>query len=202
VRFIEGDAWSTYQRTNFVTPPFPGYISGHSTFSRSAAEFLTGITGSPYFPGGLGVYSNYVLGFERGPSVPITLQWATYFDAADEAGISRIWGGIHPPADNFAGRRVGSEVGKQVWNLVKRYWDGSVTNTPVTITRLNSGECEVRYTALRGFYYDLRSADTVTQPFANNPPGTSDPFNMLSVARTNAFSGTQKYFRVVSRSTP
>jgi hypothetical protein len=202
VRFIHGDAWSTYQRTNFVTPPFPGYISGHSTFSRSAAEFLTGITGSPYFPGGLGVYSNYVLGFEKGPSAPVTLQWATYFDAADEAGISRIWGGIHPPADNFAGRRVGAEVGKQVWNLVRRYWDGSVTNTPVTITRLSSGQCEVRYTALRGFHYDLRSADNITQTFTNNPPGTSDPFNMLSVARTNVFSGAQKYFRAVSRSTP
>jgi len=112
VRWIHGDQWSTYQRTNFVTPAFPGYISGHSTFSRSAAEVFAAITGSPFFPGGLGAYTNYVLDFENGPSEPLTLQWATYFDASDEAGISRIWGGIHPPIDNLAGRRVGSQVGK------------------------------------------------------------------------------------------
>ncbi|HEY6167820.1 MAG TPA: vanadium-dependent haloperoxidase, partial [Verrucomicrobiae bacterium] len=92
VKWIHADNWSTYQRTNFVTPAFPGYFSGHSTFSRSAAEVLAAITGSPYFPGGLGTFTNYVLGFENGPSVPITLQWATYYDAADQAGISRIWG--------------------------------------------------------------------------------------------------------------
>lgn len=202
VKWIHGDAWSTYQRTNFVTPPFPGYISGHSTFSRSAAEVLASITGSPYFPGGLGVYSNYVLGFEQGPSVPLTLQWASYYDAADQAGISRIWGGIHPPIDNFVGRRVGAQVGKGTWDLVRRYWDGSVTNTPVTITRLNSNQYEVRYPALRGFYYDLRSSLNVAQTFTNDPPGTSQPFDAISVARTNTINGPAKFFRAVSRSMP
>ncbi len=202
VRWIHGDAWNTYQRPTFVTPPFPGYISGHSTFSRSAAEVLAGLTGSPYFPGGLGIYSGYTLGFEQGPSVPLTLQWASYYDAADEAGISRIWGGIHPPIDNLVGRQVGSQVGKGVWALAKRYWDGSVTNTPVTITKLNSSQYEVRYTALRGFHYDLRSTSDATQPFVNDPPGTSQPFNALSVARTNTFTGPAKFHRAVSRSTP
>ncbi len=202
VRWIHGDAWSTYQRPTFVTPPFPGYISGHSTFSRSAAEILSAITGTNYFPGGLGTYSNYVLGFEQGPSVPMTLQWATYYDAADEAGISRIWGGIHPPIDNLIGRQVGSQVGKGVWALVKRYFDGSVTNTPISIARLNPTQYEVRYTALRGFHYDLRSSLNSTQAFTNEPPGTSQPFDSLSVARTNSFSDAMKFYRAVSRSTP
>lgn len=202
VRWIHGDNWGTYQRTNFVTPPFPGYISGHSTFSRAAAELLTGLTGNSYFPGGMGTYSNYTLGFEQGPSVPMTLQWATYYDAADEAGISRIWGGIHPPVDNLAGRRVGAQVGKAAWALAKRYWDGSVTNTPLTITKLNASEYEVRYTALRGIYYQLRSASDVSQTFTNDPPGTSTPFNALSVARTNSFSGPMKFHRAVGRLTP
>jgi hypothetical protein len=202
VKWIHGDAWGTYQRPTFVTPPFPGYISGHSTFSRSAAEVLTGITGSPYFPGGFGTYSNYTLGFEQGPSVPLTLQWATYYDAADEAGISRIWGGIHPPVDNLAGRRVGAQVGKGVWELAKRYWDGSVTNTPITITRLNPSQYEVRYEALRGFHYDLRSSLNASQTFTNDPPGTSLPFEALSVARTNSFAEPAKFFRAVSRSIP
>ncbi len=51
------------------------------------------------------------LTFERGPSAETRLQWATYFDAADQAGQSRIWGGIHVSADDFAGRRIGSQVG-------------------------------------------------------------------------------------------
>ena len=202
VKWIHGDNWGTYQRTNFVTPPFPGYISGHSTFSRSAAELLAGLTGSPFFPGGLGTYSNYTLGFEQGPSVPITLQWATYYDAADEAGISRIWGGIHPPIDNLAGRQVGAQVGKDVWALAKRYFDGSVTSTPITITRLNSSQYEVRYNALRGFHYNLQSTPDLNQPFANDGPGTSQPFDTLSVVRTNSFAAPAQFHRAVSRSTP
>jgi hypothetical protein len=202
VKWIHADTWIPYQRTNFVTPAFPGYFSGHSTFSRSAAELLSAFTGSPYFPGGLGTYSNYVLGFENGPSQPVTLQWATYYDAADQAGISRIWGGIHPPIDNLVGRRVGSQVGKGVWALAQQYWDGSVTNTPVTITRLESGKCEVRYDALRGFYYNLQSTPDLNQPFIDDPPGTSQPFDALSVVRTNTFSGLSKFYRVVTRLAP
>ena len=134
--------------------------------------------------------------------MPITLQWATYYDAADEAGISRIWGGIHPPIDNFAGRRVGAQVGKDVWALAKKYWDGSVANTPVTITRLDSNQCEVRYTALRGFYYNLQSTPDLTQPFNDELPGTSRPFDALSVARTNTVGESTKFYRAISRSTP
>jgi len=202
VRWIHADTWTTYQRSNFVVPAFPGYISGHSTFSRSAAEVLTAFTGSPYFPGGIHTYTITNLANEKGPSQPIELRYATYYDAADGAGLSRIWGGIHPNADNLSGRRVGAEVGKAAWNLVKRYWDGSVKNTPITITRLDSGQCEVRYTALRGFYYDLQSTPDLNQPFVSDPPGTSQPFDQLSVARTNSFSGSAKFHRAVSRSTP
>ena len=45
--------WVPYQRSTFVTPAFPGYVSGHSTFSRAAAEVMTAFTGDAYFPGGL-----------------------------------------------------------------------------------------------------------------------------------------------------
>jgi hypothetical protein len=131
VKWIHGDAWRPYQRTNFVTPAFPGYFSGHSAFSRAAAEILTSLTGSAYFPGGMGVYSNYALGFENGPSQPVTLQWATYYQAADQAGISRIWGGIHPPVDNFQGRRAGAQCGQGVWALAQKYFVGNRAPLPV-----------------------------------------------------------------------
>jgi hypothetical protein len=111
VRAVE---WLPYQQFDFVTPPFAGYTSGHSGFSRAAAEVLTQITGDPYFPGGLGVFlaatgsDGFDLGFEFGPLQDVPLQWATYYDAADEAGISRIYGGIHPAFDDFPGRIIGS----------------------------------------------------------------------------------------------
>jgi hypothetical protein len=202
VHFIHADTWTTYQRSNFVVPAFPGYISGHSTFSRAAAEVLTSLTGSEYFPGGLATYTISNLATEKGPTQPVVLRYATYYDAADGAGLSRIWGGIHPNADNMGGRRVGALVGKDVWTLVKRYWDGSITHTPLTITKLNDTQFELRYEALRGFYYDLRSSTDVGATFVNEPPGTSQPFDQLTVARTNTFSGAQKFFRAVSRSTP
>ena len=54
VRWIGAADWLPYQKRTFVTPAFPGYISGHSTFSRAAAEVLAAITGSEFFPGGQG----------------------------------------------------------------------------------------------------------------------------------------------------
>jgi hypothetical protein len=126
--WILGERWVPYQRATFVTPAFPGFVSGHSTFSRAAAEVLAAYTGSPYFPGGefRQTFGPGYLKFEHGPSRPLTLQWATYYDAADQAGISRIYGGIHIAADDFAGRRIGSRVGKQAWALAERYFAGTV----------------------------------------------------------------------------
>jgi len=115
VGWILLENWWPYQRPTFVTPPFAGYISGHSTFSRAAAEVMSLVTGSPYFPGGLGEFvavQNEFLEFEDGPSVPVTLQWATYQDASDQCSLSRIWGGIHPAIDDIPGRLIGKEIGE------------------------------------------------------------------------------------------
>ncbi|MDG2048970.1 MAG: vanadium-dependent haloperoxidase [Myxococcota bacterium] len=124
-RWIRGLEWVTYQRRTFVTPPFAAYPSGHSAFSRAGAVVLSELTGSPFFPGGFGEYvapRNDFLIFETGPTETVRLQWATYFDAADEAGISRFWGGIHIAADDFAGRWVGEQVGRLAVAKAKTYW--------------------------------------------------------------------------------
>jgi hypothetical protein len=118
--------WWPYQRPTFVTPPFPGYISGHSTYSRAAAEVLTRLTGSEYFPGGMsefGIRRNEFLVFEEGPSVDMALQWATYRDAAEQSALSRIWGGIHPPIDDVPGRRIGIVVGNAAYDYAQSYFD-------------------------------------------------------------------------------
>ena len=60
-----------------------------------------------------------------GPSEDIELQWATYFDAADQAGISRLYGGIHVQVDDLNGRIMGAQCGVDAWSTAGRYWDGS-----------------------------------------------------------------------------
>ena len=127
VDWILAENWWPYQRPSFITPPFAGYISGHSTFSRAAAEVMTLLTGDPFFPGGIGEFhapKNKFLVFEDGPSVDITLQWATYRDASDQTSLSRIWGGIHPPADDIPGRLIGERVGIDAFALADRYFAG------------------------------------------------------------------------------
>ncbi len=122
--------WVPYQMQTFVTPAFPAYVSGHSTFSRAAAEVMKAVTGSEFFPGGQSSYTAKAgsLKFESGPTADVPLQWATYFDAADQAGRSRLWGGIHIGADDLAGREVGSEVGIEAWNAARRYYDGTAAS--------------------------------------------------------------------------
>jgi hypothetical protein len=126
VGWIRAVDWVPYQRATFVTPAFAGYVSGHSTFSRAAAEVMAAFTGDAYFPGGISHWTVHAgeLVTEAGPSRDVTLQWATYFDAADQAGISRIFGGIHIRADDFAGRRMGSVCGQDAWALAERYFGG------------------------------------------------------------------------------
>ncbi|WP_428388194.1 vanadium-dependent haloperoxidase [Mucisphaera sp.] len=135
VDWILATEWLPYQRDTFVTPPFAAYVSGHSTFSRAAAEVLTAITGTEYFPGGLGTYDFPIgdsLFFEYGPSEFIQLQWATYYDAADEAGLSRLYGGIHVRADDLPGRIIGAQVGQDAWNLAALYFNGTPIPEPTS----------------------------------------------------------------------
>jgi hypothetical protein len=127
VGWILAKDWWPFQTQTFVTPPFSGYISGHSTFSRAAAEVMTRFTGSEYFPGGMSEFvakKNEFLIAEEGPSVDVILQWATYQDASDQTSLSRIWGGIHPTMDDIPGRHVGSEVGVDAFNLADAYFRG------------------------------------------------------------------------------
>ncbi len=125
VGWILAENWWPYQRPTFVTPNFAGYISGHSTYSRAAAEVLTLLTGSEYFPGGMGEYTakkNKFLVFEEGPTRDIKIQWATYRDASNQCSLSRIWGGIHPPVDDLPGRVIGEKIGIKAFDYGKSFF--------------------------------------------------------------------------------
>ncbi len=128
IGWILATRWVAFQRKTFVSPAFPGFVSGHSAFSRAAAEVMTAFTGSEYFPGGLGEFdapADVFLPPEKGPTEMVRLQYATYDDAADQAGISRLWSGIHVRADDFAGRRIGHDCGLGALALALRHFDGT-----------------------------------------------------------------------------
>ena len=141
---ISGDQWQPYQALTFVTPAFAEYVSGHSTFSAAAAEVLTRFTGSNrFYDGETVLYDDFnrdgvpdMLGqhvinvggnmFENSPEKVIVLQWDTFQQAAGEAGISRLYGGIHIQDGDRYGRRMGKQIAGQAFALAEQYWTGAI----------------------------------------------------------------------------
>jgi hypothetical protein len=125
-RPILGQTWMPYQPTTIVTPPFPEYLSGHSTFSAAGAEILARFTGSDSFGASTTIpaHSSVV---EPGctPASAITLSWPTFSAAADQAGLSRRYGGIHFEQGDLDGRHLGRQIGAAVWARAHAYLNGS-----------------------------------------------------------------------------
>lgn len=125
VQEVDGADWRPYQPATFVTPPFAEYVSGHSTFSAAAAEVLRRFTGSDRFGSEVTIpagSSKVEPGFA--PSAPVTLSWKTFTEAADEAGISRLFGGIHFTDGDFEGRKLGHKVGQAVYKHAAELIEG------------------------------------------------------------------------------
>jgi len=123
---MDGAQWIPYQQATFPTPPFPDYVSGHSTYSSAAATILKLFSGSDRFgysvtlpPGNSKIEPGFT------PVNPVNLHWETFADAADEAGMSRRYGGIHFRAADLAGRLLGRLVACQAWSKAQSYFDGT-----------------------------------------------------------------------------
>jgi hypothetical protein len=126
LRTILGEQWVPYQLMTFPTPPFPEHVSGHSSFSAAAAEVLRRFCGSDSF-GASYTRLAHSMAIEPGmPTANLTLGWPTFSAAAEQAGISRIYGGIHFDNANSAGLALGRQVGAAVFAKAKRLWEGSV----------------------------------------------------------------------------
>jgi PAP2 superfamily len=123
----DGDNWIPYQPSTFPTPPFPEYISGHSTFSAAGATILALWTRSEFF-GDSVTFAPGSSTIEPGitPKQAVTLYWPRFHDAADQAGISRRYGGIHFRLGDLVGRATGDLVARQAWDKAQSYFDGSV----------------------------------------------------------------------------
>jgi hypothetical protein len=125
-RWIDGATWQPYQPVTVVTPPFPEYVSGHSAFSAAGAEILKRFTGRD----GFGASVTVAAGSSRvepgrTPAAPVTLSWATFSDAADQAGLSRRYGGIHFEDGDLMGRAMGRRVAAQAWDKAQSYMKGA-----------------------------------------------------------------------------
>jgi hypothetical protein len=140
---VQGESWVPYQESNFVTPPFPDFPSGHSGFSQSFANVMTDWFGaavpttaplhcidlqllSPSLnaedtqPFGRFVFSAGSSQIQPSvvPAAPITLEWTTWQEMADSAGISRKYGGIHATSAHVASQALANELHQRIcWNF-------------------------------------------------------------------------------------
>ena len=112
---MKGQEWRPYSPETFVCPPFPAYVSGHSTVSGGCAEVLKLFTGDDHFgeevklvPGALTELTKF--------GDTVTLELPTFTETADMAGISRVLGGYHIQVDNVEGLKLGRAVGREVFN--------------------------------------------------------------------------------------
>lgn len=123
-QLIMGENFQTY----IPTPPFSEYVSGHSTFSAASAEILKSFTASDT----LGAVVIVLAGsstIEPGavPATDITFSWQTFSAAADEAGISRRYGGIHFEHGDLQARALGRGIGAAVWARAQALFNGVPT---------------------------------------------------------------------------
>jgi hypothetical protein len=96
-------------RPHIQTPPFPSYVSGHAVVSAAAAEVLTDIYGDTF---------NFTDTSEIEFGIP-ERSFSSFRQAATEAALSRLYGGIHYRFDNIEGNRVGRLLGEMVVNRLQ-----------------------------------------------------------------------------------
>jgi hypothetical protein len=128
---VPGEQWIPYQSPNVVTPPFPEYVSGHSTFSSAAAAILAKFTGSDAFGAGVTVKAGSSLFEPRTdtqagtPATDVLLTWPTLTAAAKDAGLSRRLGGIHFQDGDEHGYNLGQKAGGNVMARTMAYVNGT-----------------------------------------------------------------------------
>ena len=155
----------TYQNLEAdPSPPFAEYTSGHSSFSAAGAEVLKLFTGSEDF--GASVEIDFFLFEEQSPDAPVILEWDTFDEAADEAGLSRIYGGIHFDDGDINGRILGEEVGAAVFELAQTYIDGTADDT-INDFNISEGDTFAFFTA-GGVEFDAYSIGITVESLQTN----------------------------------
>ena len=135
---LPAEDWHPYSPLTFITPPFPGYPSGHSTVSGACAKMLELFTGSDRFgetekrtaglltePG----FACQIIQMMHGKTPPgtpascdVALKLSTFTATADMAGISRVMGGYHIQTDNVEGLALGRRIAQSIWPKIQAIW--------------------------------------------------------------------------------
>ncbi len=123
VKMVPAHEWSPYSPAVFVTPPFPGYTSGHATVSGACAKMLELFTGSDKY--GFIEQRRHCELTESNPGELITLELPTWSATAEMAAWSRCLGGYHIATDNNVGLRVGREIAVWSWPKYQAFFDGT-----------------------------------------------------------------------------
>jgi hypothetical protein len=137
---VPAEQWHPYSPATFVTPPFPGYPSGHSTASAAGSTILALFTGSDRYEAVAKRTAGELTEGQCAPSQmqamdgkpaanpgspQIQLKMPTFTAVAEMAGISRVMGGYHIQSDNTAGLELGRKVAKYSWPKYQAYFDGT-----------------------------------------------------------------------------
>lgn len=117
---IKGENWKPF----IATPPFAEHVSGHSNFSRAAATVLIHFTGCDEFGGCIKIEKgSSKIEPGKSPCIDYTLDWPTFSGAADQAGLSRLYGGIHFKRGNEDGQKLGRSIGVHAWEKALFYFN-------------------------------------------------------------------------------
>ena len=122
---LKGEAWLPYSPATFITPPFPGYVSGHSTVSACCAEGLRLFTGRDEYGAKLIRRAGELT--EPGFETEAVLELPTFTICAEMAGRSRILGGYHIQSDNVEGLRMGRKIAQVVFAKAQAQFEGKAT---------------------------------------------------------------------------
>jgi hypothetical protein len=128
VREMPVEEWHPYSPYDFITPPFPGYTSGHATVSGACSKALELFTGADKF--GFIEQRRHCELTEVAAGEVMTLDLPTWSATAELAALSRALGGYHIPVDNDVGLQVGREIANWSWPRYQAYFDGTAEVRP------------------------------------------------------------------------
>ncbi len=123
VKMVPAEEWRPYSPAVFVTPPFPGYTSGHATVSGACSKTLELFTGTDEY--GFAEWRKHCELTENDAGEMITLDLPTWSATAEMAALSRCLGGYHIATDNNVGLRVGREIAVWSWPKYQAYFNGT-----------------------------------------------------------------------------
>ncbi len=123
VREMPAEEWHPYSPQTFITPPFPGYTSGHATVSAACAKTLELFTGTDNY--GFSEKRRHCELTESTAGELVDLDLPTWSATAEMAALSRALGGYHIPVDNNVGLKVGREIAEWSWPKYQAYFDGT-----------------------------------------------------------------------------